>query len=64
MIGCPCGGFTVSASERNPGLVLKYERCGSCGRCGRWRLHQDGTLVTEGEQARRELRAAKTGETA
>ena len=63
MIGCPCGGFTASASERKRGAVLKYERCGACGRCGQWRYEHDGTLVAEGEQARRQFQAAKAGET-
>lgn len=60
MIGCPCGGFTVSASERERGLILKYQRCGACGRCARWRFERDGSLVSEGETARREYRAART----
>lgn len=56
MIGCPCGGFTFPASERRRGLVLRYERCGACGRCDRWRLEKGGVCISERQSARREYR--------
>lgn len=60
MKGCPCGGHTVPASERKTGMVLKYERCGACGRCGGWRLSWRGEPVAVGEEARQQYRGPGT----
>jgi len=56
MKSCPCGGRTVRASEGDSGMVLKYERCGACGRCGGWRLSLQGEPAAVGEDARRQYR--------
>ncbi len=45
MMGCECGGFTARAKEVRGGAVLRYERCGTCGRCGRWVLAVHGRVV-------------------
>lgn len=61
MIGCPCGGFTVKAQERCGRLVLKYQRCGACNRCGRWVLEEARNTVASGEDARRRFREMQSG---
>ena len=53
---CPCAGHVMRAMLKSGGLRLVYERCGSCGRCGAWRMHESGVLTLTGEQARKEYR--------
>lgn len=50
---CPCGGFTVGRVAKEKGAVLAFEECGSCGRCGYFKLHVDGELVAKEQTARR-----------
>ena len=53
MIACSCGGFTVGRQAKCGAHVLKWEACGSCGRCDAWRLHSEGGLLAHGQDARR-----------
>lgn len=50
---CPCGGVTIPAKEKKLNAVLRYSRCGACGRCGAWELHMCGQRLCRGELARR-----------
>lgn len=53
MMACPCGGLTVKDQARRRSALLRWERCGSCGRCGRYRLRVAGRIAAHGEVARR-----------
>lgn len=52
-MNCPCGGFTLSAKSKNGAATLRYERCGSCGRCGQFELRVSDRRFASGEVARR-----------
>lgn len=56
MIGCKCGGFTVSAQGKRGTVKLAWQECGSCGRAGDFVLKVDGEIVAHGQEARREYR--------
>lgn len=53
MMACPCGGLTVKDGAKRRGVSLRWERCGSCGRCGKFRLQAGGQVISRGEVARR-----------
>lgn len=53
---CPCGGRTLTASAREAGMVLTWERCGSCTRCWDFEFEVRGLIAAEGEQARAAFR--------
>lgn len=53
MIGCKCGGFTVSVQSKRSNTMLTWQECGSCGRAGDFVLKVDGEIVERGEKARR-----------
>lgn len=55
---CPCGGFTVARIAKEKGAILNYEECGSCGRCGEYKLRIAGELITKGQTARRAIQDA------
>lgn len=50
---CPCGGFTVARIAKEKDAILNYEECGSCGRCGDYRLLIAGEVVAKEQTARR-----------
>lgn len=52
-MNCPCGGHTVTAKSKSGAVTLRYERCGSCGRCGRFELCVSDRRFACGEVARR-----------
>lgn len=53
MLMCPCGNMTSAAQARSAGAVLRWQQCGSCGRCGSFELRVDGVQVARGRVARR-----------
>ena len=53
MIASPCGGQTIKDRSSRSGVVLTWERCPCCGRCGRYLLKSERRGIARGEVARR-----------
>lgn len=65
---CVCGGRTLTASARDSGAILTWQRCGACTRCWEFTLEVGEQTTTIGEPARlafleRETIAASKGAT-
>lgn len=56
MVMCPCGSLTTPAQSRRNGSVLRWQHCGSCGRCGNFELRIGVNRVAKNEVARRVFR--------
>lgn len=56
---CACGGRTVPDSARLARTVLRWERCGCCGRCDGFALYIDRAIVATGQLARLTFRDAE-----
>lgn len=52
-MACPCGGVTAPDGSRHLGFELIFQRCGSCGRCGGYRLRRGRQVLAFGQVARR-----------
>jgi len=50
---CSCGSNTNRRREQYGDRVLTYSECWACGRCGRWRLTQNGYEIASGVEAQR-----------
>lgn len=50
---CPCGNATTPARNKRDPAILRYERCGACGRCGCFVLNIDDHHVAGGQVARK-----------
>ena len=52
-MSCGCGGHPMAQKAARQGLVLRWQCCGACGKCGRFALWAAGVRLTGGEVARR-----------
>jgi len=48
---CNCGGRTYKRCEVSRNIELHYVECWACGRCGKWRLVEDGETQVRGIEA-------------
>lgn len=54
---CKCGASTTQRESRRKRVVLQFDECQHCGRCGCYRLIDDGQHLASGLEAKERYNA-------